>query len=81
MAVAFGRAITGDRVWSVTRIQESSHNQIRYNIAWFQHRIILAENGGLDVELEPDGVLGIWNAGPCKLNRGDDPGPLWFEEW
>jgi hypothetical protein len=23
----------------------------------------LAENGGLDAELEPDGVFGIWNAG------------------
>lgn len=32
--------------------------------------MILAENGGLDVELEPEGVLGNWwKAGACKLNR------------
>jgi hypothetical protein len=38
----------------------------------------LAENGGLDVELEPDGVFGIWNAGPCKPKRdAEDP----FIDW
>jgi hypothetical protein len=30
----------------------------------------LAENGGLDVELEPDGVFGIWNVDACRLKRG-----------
>lgn len=33
--------------------------------------MVLAEKGGLEVELEPEGVLGIWwwKAGACKLNR------------
>jgi len=29
---------------------------------------ILAENGGLEVELDPDGVLGIWNGGALRPN-------------
>jgi hypothetical protein len=38
----------------------------------------LAENGGLDVELEPEGVFGIWNADPCILKRGaEEP----FIDW
>ena len=36
---------------------------------------ILAENGGLEVALEPDGVFGIWNAGACRLNDKFGPGP------
>lgn len=31
-------------------------------------RIRLAENGGLDVELDPDGVFGIWKGGPLSPN-------------
>jgi hypothetical protein len=42
---------------------------------WFKGKI-LAENGGLDVLLEPDGVLG--NVGPLKLKNEDDAVPLWF---
>jgi hypothetical protein len=42
----------------------------------------LAENGGLDVELEPEGVFGIWNAGPCKLNRdAEEPFIDWLPYW
>jgi len=29
----------------------------------------LAENGGLDAELEPDGVFGIWNAGALQIEE------------
>ena len=38
-----------------------------------KERKILAENGGLDVELEPEGVLGSWwKAGAWRLNK-DEP--------
>lgn len=36
-------------------------------------KITLAENGGLDVALEPEGVFGIVNAGACKLNIVEGP--------
>jgi hypothetical protein len=40
-------------------------------------RIILAENGGLEVALEPDGVFGIWKAGAWRLKRELLLFPLW----
>lgn len=41
--------------------------------------MILAENGGLDVELEPEGVLGSWwKAGAWRLKREE---PLLETPW
>lgn len=38
-----------------------------------QEEMALAEKGGLEVELDPEGVLGIWwwKAGACKLNKAE----------
>jgi hypothetical protein len=44
---------------------------------WHWGKKKLAEKGGLEAELEPDGVFGIWNAGACRLNTEDeDPAVL-----
>lgn len=68
----------GNKKKIVTRIRGNSYRQRRD--AWMGGKTvtILAENGGLEVALEPDGVFGIWNAGACRLNDKFGPGPWWL---
>lgn len=72
--LAFARATRGGRAQIVTRIQV-----IRTAAEGLQveRKKKLAENGGLEVVLEPDGVSGIWNAGAFRLYNEDDPLMLW----